>query len=152
MKGRWGSDYVATSQSISESLWDRNASEEKSSSILCCPTPSPPWPRGQRGGIAMLTSHGWFSQLTASFTKHLNLHFLVCWVFCTVHLDRFEKMSEKVCVWTVVFVVMSAEHSLLLLLFLPLFKWLWMQTNCFSDNSQWAQILLLLFTNVFMKA
>lgn len=45
----------------------------------------------------MLTSQGWFSQLTASFTEQLNLHFLVCWVFCTVHSDRFEKMSEKVC-------------------------------------------------------
>lgn len=66
--------------------------------------------------------------------------------------DRFEKMSEKARVRTVGFAAMSVEHSFLLLPFLPAFKWLSMQTNCFSDNSQWAQILLLLFTNVFMKA
>lgn len=47
---------------------------------------------------------------------------------------------------------MSVEHSFLLLPFLPPFKWLSMQINCFSDNSLWAQILLLLFTNVFVKA
>jgi len=51
-----------------------------------------------------------------------------------------------------VFVARSVQHSFLLLPFLSPFKWLSILTNCFSDNSQWAQILLLLFTNVFMKA
>lgn len=140
-------------QSIAESQWGRNPPEKSIHQQLSLPHTIITIAKG----TGRQKCHTSFSRVVLpSYCKlYQVVKFMLPWsvwysALCTlIGLRKWARkcVCVQLCLWQ-----WALNISFLLLPFLPSFKRLSMQTNCFSDNSQWAQILLLLFTNVFMKA